>query len=936
MKLKISIKLYLGLFLLLGSFNGFAQKNEGSNAANELKNTGVVKVAYDTVAKKNLTYSVSEVKGSALLNTSAFLPGNTLYGKLAGLTVIQRTGEPGNDQPTLFLRGRATTASNAPLIMVDGIERDLNDVQTEDIESITVLKDAASAIIYGIRGANGVIMVNTKRGTEGKLKFNGSVDQFFSTPTRKPEFYNAANFVQLYNQAMVNDGFAPQYSASQIAGYNQGNATLYPNVNWQDEVTKDYALGTRSNFNVAGGEKIAKYYVSLGYFHQGGIYSNTESNEGYSTNLALDNFSFRSNLDLNVSKYLSFGLDLSGRIYQKNSPSTSTATTWDLLNKYPSHIFPVYVQDGIYGGTAIYPNNPMGYINSKGFRQTNYRTILSTLYGKYNLSQFVKGLTFNTRFSADNVYSNQEGYTKNFAVREIIGTNANGAAVLSPGIGSNTNLATLTASGYPYNDTQAKRNTLEAGLAFKPELANNNSLNMQVIYHQDRLMLGNETPYNFQFLAGKFNYGIKGKYFAELGASYSGTEAFEEGNKFGFFPAVSAAWLISEETFMKGSSVFNFLKLRASAGIVGNSAIGERFSFFRQYIGDTGYNFGNANAAQAGLSSGTLPNSDFTWEKARKYDLGIDARLFNFLDVSLTAFLQKRKDILITRESLTPGIIGANVSTTNTGKTSNKGFEASLGFKKLNKNLGFRASFNISYVTDKVDYYPEPNYAYGYIYKTGNRISQPFMLEAIGFFNSPGDIQNSPTQSFGAVQPGDIKYKDQNADGKIDGYDEIALNNTTLPSWDLGLDFGFNYKNFDINASLQGQLGRSLYLGNEPLLFWPLQNDGGKISTYAKQFWTPQTAATADYPRLSAGPNNNNYRESTFWYVNGDFLRLRSLDIGYTLPSALVQKVKLSKAKFFVRGTNLFTLDHLKFTDPEVMSGYPVMKSYNVGLNLQF
>lgn len=896
----------------------------------------MVSVAYDKVPARQLSYSTSTVYSKDLNTTSTFVTGNALYGKLTGLTLIQKGGEPGKDAPSLYLRGRSTTKTNTPIIVVDGIERDLNDVQLLDIESITVLKDAASTAIYGIKGANGVIVVTTKRGYEGKLKINGGLEQIVMTPTREPKFYNSADYVKLYNQALANDGLTPLYTQDQINGYASGASYFYPNVDWRDEVTKDYAFGTRANVNVSGGEKVGKYYVSLGYFNQGGIYDHTKMNNGYSTQIKLDNFFFRSNLDLNVNENWTFGLDLSGSIGQRNSPYTEASTVWDMLYKYPSHLFPVYVQDGVYGGSAIYPNNPLGYINSRGFRQINSRVINSTLFTRYKLDNLLKGLSVGARFSTDNFYSNVEGYTKTFAVKELLGKDANGQSVLSPNIGTNSVLSTISSSGYPQSDLQNKRNTFEANVMHDTSLGQSHTLKTQLIYHQERLIIGSESPYNYQFIAGRVNYGYKDRYFAELGASYSGTEAFPKGHRFGFFPSASAAWIISDEDFLSQNKAISFLKLYASAGMVGNSAVGERFSDLRQYVTGSSYNFGNPIVGQGGLNSGVLPNLGFTWETAYKYDAGINLQLFNKLDVALTYFFQKRKDILVPQSNILPSLIGATLSNINAGITHNYGFESSIGYRKQHKDWGYQLSANLSYVEDKVQYFPETIQPNDYLYHTGQAIAQPFMLEAIGFFNSDGDIASSPLQTFGNVKPGDIKYKDQNGDGRIDSFDAVPLENSTVPKWELGFNLGFNFKGFDFNAFFQSQLGRSVYLGNEPYLFWPLASDGGKISTYGKQFWTPQAATTADYPRLSTIENNNNFRESSFWYVNGDFLRLRSLSFGYTFHQKVFGKASLKGLRIYANATNLFTLDHLKYTDPEVLGGYPLMKSINFGLSLQF
>lgn len=907
-----------------------------SQKADSSMPSSLVQVPYGQVSKQALTYSVSTVYNKDVVNNSVFHPGNSLFGKLPGLTVLQRTGEPGNDGPAFYLRGRSTTKTTAPLFLVDGFERNIGDVQLEDIESISVLKDAAATVMYGIRGANGVVLITSRRGKTGKVRVAGQVEQLLMAPTREPEFRSSADFVQLYNQALVNDGLAPLYSPDQIEGYKAGDPYFYPNVDWRREATADYATGTRANVNVSGGDKFAAYYVSLGYYQQGGLYKNTDQNEGYSTNIGFDNFLFRSNLDLNVNNNWTFRLDLAGRVNQKNAPVVATNTIWDQLYKYPSHLFPVYVQDNVYGGSSIYPDNPIGQINSRGYRQTNNRALLSTLSTKYDFNKVVKGLTGGLTYTFDNYYYNEEGYTKNFAVVELLGRDAAGQPVLSQAVGTNTNLKTLSASGYPYNDEQSKRTAFEGNLQYQTSLGSGHALNAQIVYHQDRLILGSESPYNFLHLSSRVNYNWLNRYFVEIGASYSGNEKFPEHERFGFFPAVSAAWVLSEEPFLKGDPTVSFLKLHASAGKVGNSSVGERFSYLSQYISGPGYNFGNSNAGQSGLQPGTVANKDFTWETAYKYDAGVTATFLKNLDFGLTYFFQKREDILVDANGFTPAIIGADLPSVNAGITHNTGVEALLYYKKQLKGWGYHAGFNASYVTDKIKYIPETAQPYDYLYRTGHPINQPFMLEAIGFFESDADIQNSPVQTFGAVKPGDIKYKDQNGDNVIDIYDEVPLKRTALPNWDMGLDLGFNIKGFSLTAFFQGQMGRSLYLGNEPILFWPLINNNGRMATYARQFWTEETKHTADYPRLTTQENKNNYRESSFWYVNGDFFRLRSLELGYSLPPSWIQKAKLSRARVFLRGQNLWTVDHLNYTDPEVLSGYPVMKSYSAGINVNF
>ncbi|MEX2336839.1 MAG: SusC/RagA family TonB-linked outer membrane protein [Fulvivirga sp.] len=931
MKFNIYTNLRVACCLLLGCSIVNAQDINSVSAEKTAVDSDTIVAAYNRLPARSVTSSISTINSGDLENNSVFSLNNALYGKIPGLIVLQRESTPGNDLPQIFLRGRSTTAGNSPLILVDGIERNIEDVQLEDVESISVLKDASATVLYGIKGANGIILITTKRGS-GDLRVDVKVEQGVQAPTRFPKFVNSASYAKRYNQALLSDGLASLFTDEDIAGYEAGDSYFYPNVDWAAETMKNFASSTKAHVAVSGGDETAKYYVSLGYYNNGGIFKNTNMNDGYSTNFDIDNVSFRSNLDINLSKNWSVNLDLAGRVYQRNKPIPAAATIFEVIYKYPAHLYPAYVQDGVYGGTSIYPNNPIGYINSQGYKKINNRVLTATLSTKYDFSDHIKGFSVGFRYASDNLYENEEGYQKDFLVRELLGKDLSGEPILSSAIGQNSPLDPFGPNG----DRQSKQATFEAHIEYAPELDGNHDLNTMVIYHQDRLVVGNESAYNYQFLSGRINYSYLNRFFAEFGMSYSGTEAFPEGNRFGLFPAVSAGWIISEQSFLKGSEAIDFLKLRVSAGAVGNDAVGERFSDRRQYISNDGYRFGSANANQSGLYAGVLENFDFTWETAYKYDVGVDLRLFNNLDLGLTYFFQKRKDILISESALVPGIFGGDLPTVNAGISHNQGFEGRLFYAKQNKSWGYHVGINATYVKDELVYFPEAAKPDDYLYREGHPINQPFILEAIGFFSSEDDIDNSPVQVFGPIQPGDIKYKDQNNDGRIDDFDRKPLKNSTLPNWDFGLDLSFNYRNFDISAFFQGQTGRSIYLGSAPFIFWPLQNNSARISTYPEQFWTEETKNTADYPRLTTIDNQNNYRPSTQWYVNGNFLRLRSLNIGYTLPQNVVERVKLSSARIFLRGMNLFSLDHLKYTDPESQSGYPVMKSYNVGINLQF
>lgn len=891
-------------------------------------------IPYGKMTKRNVSSSISSISGKDIEKNTVFSLGNTLFGKIPGLIVDQNGGEPGSDNPGFNVRGTGTFGwSHAPLILVDGFERDLNSVSVYDVESISVLKDASATALYGMKGANGVIMVTTKRGVVGKSSLSVDFTQGFQSPIKLPEFVNSAQYVKMYNQASVNDGLPARYTAEDIAGYESGDRLYYPDVDWMKETVREFSPSTSVNVSSRGGNKVAQYYVSLGYLNSTGIYKNTDMNDGYSTNSNLNRINFRSNIDISLLRDLTLRLNLGGQINDVNSPRMATSDIWTRLYDYPTHIFPIYAKNTLYGGTSTFPDNPMGYINSRGYRNNHNRFFQSDLDLKYDLGHYIKGLSVGARVGFDNQYNVNDAWSKTFSVFQVTKDPATGNPVYSAPIGANTNL-TYTA---PYGDSQNRRSTVEAYSEYKTQFNEKSGLNVLLMYLQSSQVVGKENPYKNQAVNGRIQYSYDNRFFADVSASYSGSEAFAEGNRFGFFPAVSGAWVISEEGFLKDNSVLNYLKMRASAGIVGTSRVENRFAYRQLYVGSGGYNFGSSNGGVSGITESTISNPDLTYEKSYQYEIGFDGRLFNELDFSVAAFLQDRADILTSQSTTIPSIFGGVLPNVNKGKVRNQGIEASLLWNKQFNNAGFFTKLNMSYIKDKVIAMEEEVVPAGseYYYRTGQPVYYSYGLEAIGFFDSAEDIAASPVQQFGPVQPGDLKYKDRNNDGVINNYDVGPIRNGSIPTIEIGFELGFNVRNFDFQAMFQAQLDRSINLASYPNLFYPLRSNQ-KISSFVTEPWSVENKDVAQYPRLSTMDNANNYRNSSFWYRNGDFLKLRSIEVGYTIPEELVKKIKISQTRIFLRGMNLLTLDHFKYSDPENISGYPAMKSYNIGLKVQF
>lgn len=892
------------------------------------------RIAYGNFPKREVSASVTTISGKDIEKNTVFSLGNTLYGKIPGLILDQSSGEPGNDLPGLLVRGVSTFGfARAPLVLVDGFIRDLNSVSVFDIESISVLKDASATAMYGIQAANGVILVTTKGGKQGKSKITIDFTQGFQSPTRLPGFYNSADFAVSYNEALRNDKLPELYTPADIAGFREGDRKLYPDVDWVKELVRERAPLTTLNVSSSGGNKVAQYYVSLGYLTNEGIYNNTNINPGYNTNSNLNRLNFRSNIDVSVLQDLKLRLNLGGQINDINAPRMGTTDIWNRIYEYPSHLFPVYANPGLLGGTAAYPENPLGYINSRGYKETHNRFFQSDLDLKYDAGKWLKGLELGARVGFDNYYTVTDGWSKNFAVYQTSKDPVSGAPVVSAAIGANTNLTYNS----PFDNAQNRRGTAEMYLHYARVYGANHSIDFLTLYNQTRQILGRENPYNMQSASARLHYGYKKRLFADVSASYGGTEAFAEGNRFGFFPALSAGYVLLDNQLNKAKGVFDFLKVRGSAGMVGSSNIGTRFAYRELYINGASYFFGNTNAAASSITEGTIANPALSFEKSFQYDLGIDARMFNQLDLTLNVFRQDRKDILTSQSTTVPALFGGVLPSVNEGEVRNQGVELSLLWSKQFKKSGFFVRFNMSFIKDEVVAMAEEVVPAGseYFYRKGNPVFYTYGLEAIGFFQSDDDIAKSPVQIFGPVQPGDLKYRDRNNDGVINNYDIGPIGNGTVPTKEFGLELGFNVKGFDFQVMLQAQVDRNINLANYGNIFFPLRSNQ-KISSFVQEPWTVQNSATAKYPRLSTLENANNYRTSSFWLRDGDFLKVRSLEMGYNFPAKFLSKTGLTMSRIFLRGMNLLTIDKFKYSDPENIVGYPSMRSLNMGLKVQF
>lgn len=889
-----------------------------------------VGVAYGIQNYRWLTGSVASVSGQDMRKTPSSTLSNTLYGKLPGLTVLQGSGEPGYDAPQMLIRGKATYRNSDFLVFVDGVEESFDQLNVDEIESISVLKDAASLAQFGIRGANGALWVTTKRGQTGKTRITLNARTGIQQPITVPSFLGSYDYARLYNEALSNDGLQSKYSQTALEAYKNGSDPyLYPNVNWYDQVLRNETPMTDFSLTLSGGGDIAKYFVLLGYLDNNGLYANTDSDRKINSNADFRRYNFRSNIDVNVTKAVTASLDLSGRIEDRYFPGINGGALWNNMAKYPPNAYPVRNPNGSWGGNTIYPDNPVASVLDRGYNSTDDNNLRATFRMTEDLAFITPGLKFTQNVSFSNWFRGSYNKTKDYATYELQSAQSGDSLIyIKHGLASDYSIS-------QGGNNQNRRSDIQLALNYDRQF-DVHGISGMLMYKQDLYTIsGNNVPYAYQNYMGRVNYNYNSRYIAEFGFSYSGSENFPKNHRFGFFPSVSGAWVMSNEGFMQDNKVFDYLKLRASVGLLGNDNIGSRrFPFIQDYYYSGGYHFGRDNNWWGALTEGELANSNVTWEKSLKYNVGVDASLFNKLDLTFDYFFERRTDILADRNASVPSIIGAGLPAENIGKVNNQGFELSLDYNNHIGELAYTLGTSAFYAHNKIKYMNEVPRAEDYLYRTGNSVDQPFGLEAIGFFQDQADIDKSPNQTFGPVQPGDIKYKDQNGDGLINEDDMIAIGKPWEPEITYTFNLGLQFHNFDFQAFFEGITNRDVYT-NGPL-FWAFVNDS-KIASNALGRWTPENSANATYPRLTASPNENNYRQSTFWMKSGDVFRLRNVELGYNIHSSMLASTfGVNDARVYVSGTNLLTWDKMDRVDPETMSGYPAMKSYNVGFRLQF
>lgn len=892
------------------------------SALGKNKGSATLQVLYGTQKKAVSIESIDEIYTPELEKTVATSFGGLLAGKLAGLYTSQTSGEPGNDGVSLSLRGQS------PLILIDGIpQQTLTYMAPEQIASVTVLKDALATAMLGMRASNGAILITTKKGQSGAQHISFTAMAGIQKPLKLPAFLSAYQYASLYNEALVNDGKTPFYSASDLESYKNGVDPFgHPDVDWQKQVLRDQSAFSRYDLNISGGGDVARYFVDLGYLNQNGLFKTASFNK-YNTNADYKQYVFRSNVSVNLSKRISTYLDIFGLVGNKSEPGATADSIFSNILSTPANAYPVLNPDGSLGGNQNYQDNIYGQTVRSGYLVHNTLDGKVDLALKGNLDDFVKGLWIKGTASFVTNLIETINRSKPLVTYQMKTGSAGDTTYQQFGATSDQ------SNSGSINDRERMLYT-EVALGYSGEF-NGQKIDAVLLANHDNIMLENQLKQNFDGVSGRVTYNFKDKYIAEAALGYNGTNRYPVHKRFGFFPAVGAGWVISKERFLENeSSWLDLLKLRISYGKTGNANPGY-FVYNQYYVSGVNYNFGESPSTAYGVTEDTLSNPSITWEKANKFNAGVDAAfLHNKLSVSVDYFSNKFYDIL-QQPGMNTALLGAYYPEENLGINRMSGLELQLTYQNHVGKFNYFIAPNASFLKTKVLFEDEVYRPYTWMKRTGRPIGQPFGYVAEGLFQSQQDIDASPTTVGYIPVPGDIKYKDLNGDGRIDDNDQTAIG-STKPLFYYGLYFGFNWHGFDLSALIQGVANRNLLLTGD--YEWEFQNNGrGQAYLHNMDRWTVENAPKAAYPRLTVGDNPNNDQNSTYWMHSGNYARLKSIEIGYSLPASVTKHIGLTNLRIFLNGSNLWTLSAFDEVDPESYTGgYPIQKMFNAGINIQF
>ena len=956
----------------------------------------VVVVGYTKQRKETMIGSVATITTKDLTQSPTANIYNALAGRLAGLIVNQYAGgEPGVEQSELFIRGKATYGNQSAIVIVDGIERDMSYLAPDEIETFTILKDASATAAYGIRGANGVIVITTKRGKAAeKATVNLKASIGINQPIGFPEYLGSADYATLYNEARLNDAKMTGADISSLNLFSQQAIDNFRRAKGDNSDGLGYdwdyydfafkpGLQEDVSLSIRGGTDKVRYYVLANYFSQGGNYKYSNAGE-YDSQTKFTRYNFRSNIDININRYLSTRLDLGARITDRNAPGTTAGRLMTICATQPPYLpilveenahpqNEVYIQQnprGMLYGDNIYRYNLLGELSRTGYLNEKNTYLNGSFAMNLDMEFLTKGLKAEVMFSYDasegrwinrKLDTYKDGYReypKYATFMPIEGSDAYMAGGHYTGAyktGNKYDIDQTIGNGFSHNASDG-RTYIQARLDYNRLFSNRHEVTAMLLANRGNRTVNNELAYHSQGITGRFAYYYNQKYLMEFNFGYNGSENFAPGKRYGFFPAGSIGWVVSEEEFMKKASWIDFLKVRASYGLVGSDNVSSRFPYLAFYGGGSGYDFGNYFGTNVGgTSEGNLANANLTWEKARKLNVGIDFTTLNQrLALTIDAFYEYRFDIITDMNSDGimgyPDIVGKDAALQNLGEVSNRGVDIELSWNdKIGKDFRYYIRPNLTFSRNRLEYKAEVARKNSWRKETGKRLYENFVYVFDHFVADQEEadrLNKIGYQPWGQLIPGDVVYKDLDRNGVIDDEDRTAMGNPRSPELMFGIPFGFQYMNFDFSVLLQGATKSSILLNGAAVFDFPQfeQDKIGRVKKMHLDRWTPETAATAKYPALHYGTHDNNKNgNSSLFLYDASYLRLKNVEIGYNVSPKILRKFNVQQARIYVQGLNLLTFDKLGDVDidPETKSGdgaswYPIQKVFNFGIDITF
>lgn len=948
----------------------------------------VVVVGYGTQKKESVVGAISQIEGSDLKRVGGVTSvSESLQGLLPGLTVINSNGKPGADNAGLLIRGRSSFNSSSPFVLVDGVERDLNQVDPNEIETISVLKDASATAVYGTRGANGVILITTKRGTKGVPQFSFTSNFGFKAPTAKNYQADYVTTMELFNEAAINDKQfdklipestiqAWRENIDQAGPYNQ----YFPMVDWNKEIIKDMGYQKNYNLNARGGSDFMKYFVSVGYLNDGDIF-NTKANDEYDPSFKVERYNWRSNFDFDITKSTVFSINFSGNFRYRNQPAYriddggedgyGQAQFFQRLLRAPRNEFPLRYEDGEVGESLLGDNNMSVFLNDGGQRTYKYFQGFYDAQLNQKLDFVTKGLSAKGKIA----YTSGSNY-ETAIISNGVGANFSDINTIryyrsydlsSPQIAADGTVSypLVRQIRYPNDDTQdqpisANGDAMyyylrdlyyELSLNYNRKFGNHDVSGLALANRRSLIRSGSGTyigigEYGEDYV-GRVTYGYKSRYLAEFNGSYTGSSKFAAGKRFGFFPSGAVGYIITEEPFVKnliGNKVLDYLKLRYNYGIVGSDRGVGGNQFFQSYTSGGSVRFGDMDDNSFGplYAEGPTANPDNTWEKATKQNLGIDFDFFNKLRGNLDLFSEERKDILMQRATV-PRAFGNSAPFANIGRTKNHGFELQLVYRdKIGEQFNYYVGGGYNWSENRVVYRDDARLTPEYQKDAGKQIGSTTRWIQAGYYNSLDDIFNGATPNVGVAQgsivPGDFIYADYNADGVIDQFDRIPFEFTTTPLQTISLNFGFDYKNWGFNVLFYS--AQNVFTEVPSIFLWDFNSGFVSGQPNIADRWTPQNAVNPGKPSLHTfNTRHNQNTASTYTFVNASYIRLKNAEVSYRVDLQTLKNIGIRNLQVYANGNNLLTFTDLDDrVDPESGSDsvYPIVRRFNLGLRANF